>query len=82
MKFHDLGIKPIIEKIKIKNKLIIKIGDLAEKYRCSLGMVELELKRGILKEITVFENYGTAKLKALKNINKNLFYYNNKKSKS
>lgn len=79
MRFNDLGIK-LVEEAKVENKLIIKIGDLAEKYECSLGMVEQELRKGIEKEITVFENFGTAKLKALKNINKDLFYYS-KKSK-
>jgi hypothetical protein len=80
MRFNDLSIK-LIEQVEIENKLIINIGALAEKYKCSLGMVEQELKKGIRKEIILSKNFKTAKLKALKNINKDLFYYS-KKSKS
>lgn len=57
------------------DNLIIKIGDLAEKYECSLGMIEIELRRGIKAEMADEEDFMKAKDAALKNLNKSLDYY-------
>ena len=62
-----------------ENFTILKISDLAEKYKCSLGMIEIELKRGINIEMTKGNNFKSAKLVALKNINNNLNYYKKKR---
>jgi hypothetical protein len=81
MRAKHLGIK-LLESNKevIQNKLIITIGELAEKYKCSLNMIELAIKNGIDKELSSNKNYTInefriAKKKVLKNINKDLDYY-------
>ena len=58
-----------------EDNLIIDIGNLAEKYECSLGMIEIELRRGIKVEMANEDDFMKAKDAALKNLNKSINYY-------
>lgn len=76
LRYSDWNINPTtFNESMIENKLILKIGDLAEKYKCSLMMVEMALKQGIREELKNIKDFKAAKLAALKNINKKLDYY-------
>jgi len=70
MRLHDIKEDSNIVKHKIPT-----VGDLAEKYKCSLMMVEIELKKGIKAELPNSKKFRIARDTALKNLSKDLWYY-------
>lgn len=55
--------------------LILTIGDIAEKHKCSLMMVELALKQGIQQELKSSNDLKHAKRQALRKITHDIDYY-------
>ena len=66
--------------IQESTSLILTIGDIAEKHKCSLMMVELALKQGIQQELKRSNDLTHAKRIALKKITHDIDYY--KKAKT
>jgi hypothetical protein len=66
--------------IQESTSLILTIGDIAEKHKCSLMMVELALKRGIQQELKRSNDLKHAKRIALKKITHDIDYYKKVKS--
>lgn len=63
----------------IENKLLDKptptVGDLAEKYKCSLLMVQQQLRKGIKVEMEHTSKHKVAREIALDHLGEDLWYY-------
>lgn len=62
--------------------VILKVGDLANKYKCSFGIIQDALNAGIKKELHNIHNcrlddFKSAESKVIKNLNNDLTYYEN-----
>jgi len=60
---------------KLLDKKTPTVADLAEKYKTSLGMIELELKKGIKVEMEHTSKHSVAKEIALDHLGEDLHYY-------
>jgi len=60
---------------KLLDKETPTVADLAEKYKTSLGAVEMELKKGIKVEMEHTSKHSVAKEIALDHLNEDLHYY-------
>lgn len=85
--YKQMGVKQIPARIidpkniqkKTESKMLDKptptVGDLAEKYHCSLLAVEQQLKKGIKAEMEHTSHYKVAKEIALDHLGEDLYYY-------
>jgi 5'-nucleotidase len=69
------NLKKKFNESKTLDKPTPNIAELAEKYHCSLLMVELELKKGIKVEMEHTSHYKVAREIALDHLNEKLDYY-------